>query len=220
MTGSTLDPLAQNVRRDDYVSMAAFARALLETGKSQDDVLRACYGVPFPDEALVIAELIAEDREPRGRYTNRPWKLLISIERGGPPAEPAAFIDEEERRVFVLDAALVPLMMLRSDYYDYGGSMLCYRLDELDAGRSTVFGLQRDLKDGSVAKPCGESLGAALLASAAARVTRLEAEYASPYNRGAGSVDEPEVNGARAGLERVEELIRRTAERKRPKLVP
>lgn len=220
MNESTLDRLAQHVRRDDYVSMATFARALVAAGKSQDDVLRDCYGVAFPDETFVIASLIAEDQAPGGHYTNRPWKLLVPIERGGPPAQPAPLMDGEERRVFVLDASLVPLMILHGDYYEYGGAMLCYRVDELAAGRSTIFGFQRDLNDGSVARHYGDSLAAVLLASAADRVTRLETEYASPNNRGAGSLDEPELEGGRANLKRVQELIRRVAERKRPKLVP
>jgi len=209
------------VRRDDYASMSARARALLEAGNSQDEVLRGCYGVPFPDETFAMAELIAEDKEPgNGLYTNRPWKLLIPLDRGGPPAEPTPLIDGDEKRVFGLDSSLVPLMVLYGEYYEYGGVMLCYRLEELEARRSTIFGFQSDLSDGAVAKRYGDSLAAVLHASFADSVRRLEKEYASPNNRGAGSLDKFELDGERKNLACVDELIRRVAERKRPKLVP
>ena len=200
--------------------MAAYARTLLEAGNSVHEVLRACYGVPFPDETFVLAQLIAENKEPDGLYTNRPWKLLIPLDRGGPPAAPAPLIDEDERRVFALDSSLVPLMVLSGDYYEFGGTMLCYRLEELAAGRSTILGFQADLKDGAVAKRYGDSLATVIHADAADTVRRLEKEYSSPYNQGAGSLDKYELDCAREDLACAAELIQRVVQYRRPKLVP
>lgn len=85
MNEPILERLAREVRHDDYASMAALARACAEAGKTADETLRACYGVTFPEETFAIASLIVEGREPGGRYTNRPWKLMIPLERGGRP---------------------------------------------------------------------------------------------------------------------------------------
>lgn len=159
--------------------MATFARRLLEAGKSQYEVLEACYGVPFPEETFALAELIAEGREPSALY------------------------------------------ILRGDFYEYAGVMLCYRLDDLAAGLSTIWGFQSDLMDdAAVAQQYGDSLAAVIHADCADTVRRVEKEYASPYNRGAGSLDKAELDGAREDLACAAELIRRTAERRRPRLVP
>lgn len=217
---SAVDEMGERPRRDDYVAMATFARRLHEEGKSPSDVLEACYGAPFPEETLALAELIAEHREPNALYRALPWGLLIPLERGGPPAE-LEHADDAIPRVFSLDPSLVPLLTLRGNFYEHAGVLLCYRLEDLAAERSTVWGFQRDLLDDfAVAKRYGDSLGTVIHAPCADTVRRLEAEYASPYNRGAGSLDRHELDGARNDLARAEELLRRTAERRRPKLVP
>ena len=64
---------------NDYASMAQLARSLLEAGKSNDEILRACYGVPFPAETLVLAEMMRDDAEPAGSFLTRPWALLTPL---------------------------------------------------------------------------------------------------------------------------------------------
>ena len=95
----------------------------------------------------------------------------------------------------------------------HGGQLLCYRREELAAGRSTIFGLPEALPDGCVAERSGDSLGEVLREHQEARVRSAEAEYASPSNRGAGSIDAEEVEGTRQGLVRVDDLLTLTAER-------
>jgi len=97
--------------------------------------------------------------------------------------------------------------------------MLCYKLDELAEGRATVWGLQSDLKPGTAAKKIGDSLATVILSNSQWHAERLEKELAGPYRGGEGSVDEGEVEQAREDVKAAEELIRRTAERRRPKLV-
>jgi hypothetical protein len=207
-----------SIDRNDYRAMAAHARSLLEAGKSQEDVLRSCYGVEFPAETFALAEMIAEGREPNVVYTNLPWNLLIPLDHGGPPGEPDDLMESQERRVSKLDPSLVPLLILYGNHYERGGAMLCYRLEELAAGRSTIFGFQRALPDG-VAKLYGDSLAAVIRASDADRLQRLENEFASPGNYGGGALDIHELEDARENLATADELIRRVAERRRPKLV-
>ncbi|MBL9017611.1 MAG: hypothetical protein JNL83_25705 [Myxococcales bacterium] len=199
--------------------MAARARALMESGARPDEVLHACYGVWFPEELFAFAELYAEDKEPNTRLVNRPFNLIVPLDRGGPPAAVDIF-DELERRVYQLDPTLVPLMHVYGDFYEHGGTMVSYRLSDLAEGRSTIWGLQGDLlDDAAVATRLGDSLGEVLRADAADRLQHLEAEWASPYNYGAGSLDKCELDEGRENLAACEELIRRTAERRRPRLV-
>jgi uncharacterized protein (TIGR02996 family) len=85
---------------------------------------------------------------------------------------------------------------------------LCYRLDELAAGRSTIIGVWQ-LDDRSlVSRPYGDSLTSVLLEHFADAARRRENEYESPYNYGAGSLDKPELEWAHECLGRAEELVR------------
>lgn len=196
---------------DDYASMARLARSMLEAGKSNEEILRACYGVPFPAEALVLAEMILDDAEPPVSFLTRPWALLTPLAQGGPRAE-AGLWDEYQQRITQLDPTLIGLVRL----YDggrHGGQLLCYRRAELAAGRPTIFGLPEELPDGSVAEREGDSLGLVLREHQEDRVRSAEAEYASPSNRGAGSIDAEEVEGTHQGLVRIDDLLTLTAER-------
>jgi hypothetical protein len=196
------------VSAEEYESMARLARSMLEEGRSNEEILRACYGVAFPVEALVIAEMILEDVEPHVSYLQRPWELLTPLSQGGP--RPANVLDEDQQRLKELDSNLIGLVRL---YGDGSRRLLCYRKEELAAGRSTVFALPEDLPAGCVAKQVGDSLGAVLREYHQRRVRAAEAEYASPGNRGAGSIDAEEVEGERQGLVRAEDLIALTADR-------
>lgn len=49
------------------------------SGRSNAEILRACYGVEFPVEVLVIAEMKLDDAEPQVDYLQRPWELLTPL---------------------------------------------------------------------------------------------------------------------------------------------
>jgi hypothetical protein len=211
---ASLDELKARARRDDFPSMGALARALQAAGKSHDELLHECYGVWFPVEALVLAELIGTDREPYGLYTNQPWNLLIPLEKGGPPNENDVW-DELEAQVVARDSRLLPLMKRSGEYWHWSGTLLCYRLDELAAGRSTVFGVPSDVKPDCEVKGLGDSLGAALREFFTDELRKEEAQTHSAYHRFEGDVE-----GAKEALARVDAFIAAVAERRRPKLVP
>lgn len=191
---------------NDYESMARLARSMLEAGKSNEEILRACYGVSFPAEALVFAELILDERAPDVDCMSLPWELLTPLETGGPPSERPSW-DRKPPRLAQLDPSLVALVRLYGDH-THGGNLICYRLDELAAGRSTVFGIPDDLPDDVVAERLGDSLGI-VLHQYFEDVVRTR-EWESSRDRTIGNDD---VEAAEEQLGRVEDLILMTTER-------
>lgn len=198
--------------RGDYPSMVRRARALYDDGLEPREVLRRCYGVDFPEEVFVIADDDPLDLDLGGDFTNQPWNLAVPPSRGGPVPEPDS-LDKTERRIFALDPDLVPLMRLLDADADHGGSIVCYRLSELEAGRSTIFGIWWRVEPGDQARRYGDSLLSVLHEYHADIHRRLAARLDELSNRGAGSVDAEEVDEAWTAVEQVEELQRAVAAR-------
>lgn len=207
MSDDELARLRAAASRDDYGSMSALARALHGRGVGARDVLRDCYGVRWPDELFAIAEAREQGRDPPMLYTNQPWNLAIPLDRGGPAAEAPA-IGKIERQVLAHDPALVPLVVLQDPDYRHGDSVVCYRLDELAAGRATAFGLRLFFPRHAAPERYGDSLVAVMRDHFGDAVRRLERELAGPRNRGAGSIDERDVAAARTWLAEVEDIAR------------
>jgi hypothetical protein len=201
--------LQREASRADYRSMARLARALHEAGQPARAVLRTCYGVDFPDELFAIADARAHARPPHVDFTNQPWELAIPLEHGGPALEPDG-MDDIEQRVLALDPQLLAVMALLDPDSAHGHSILCYRLDELAAGRSTVIGLRSFFYRDAVADPVryGDSLVTVMLEHFTEHARRRQRELDSPANRGAGALDERHASDARGGLARIEEIVR------------
>jgi len=212
-----LERLKREASRNDYRSMARLARALYESGETVRRVLRECYGVEFPEELLAIVDARARRRAPHAQFTNQPWRLAVPLGQGGPAPEPHG-LEVIEQRTFAVDPALVPLLVLRNPDSVHGNSLLCYRLDELAAGRSTVIGLRAFWYRDSVAipEPYGDSLVGVLHEHFAENAHRLERELDSPSNRGAGSIDPTYVSDAQGALARVEDIERQLAAARSP----
>jgi hypothetical protein len=206
MTVPGIAELMRAAARRDYDSMAALARALHGAGRAAPEVLRACYGVAFPDELFALAAARAADRAPPALYTNQPWKLAIPLTSGGPPPRSPA-IDELEQAALALDPDLIPLLILEGPDFVHGSALLCYRLSELRAGRATIIGLPRDVDGASPPRRHGDSLLGVLHEHFADAVRRLDKEFQGPYNRGAGALDEVELRGAHADLARIDALV-------------
>lgn len=158
----------------------------------------------------MIAEMNLDDAEPQVDYLQRPWELLTPLARGGP--REANVLDEAQQRITKLDPSLIALFRLY-DSPKHGEAYLCYRREELAAGRSTVFGLPDHLREGCVAERLGDSLGTVLCEYHEARVVAAEAEYESPRNGGAGSIDWGEVEHEHEYLALARDLVRVTADR-------
>ncbi|WP_189160522.1 hypothetical protein [Lentzea pudingi] len=142
---NAIERLRAEVSRADYASMARLARALHDEGLNPREVLRQCYRVEFPEEFFVIAEAGPFTLDLRVDFSNQPWELAVPLDRGGPAVSPDS-LHEIEQRIYVRDPDLVPLARLVNTDARHGDSVLCYRLDELGAGRATVFSIWREVE--------------------------------------------------------------------------
>jgi hypothetical protein len=183
--------------------MARLARALYETGLGPREVLRECYGVPFPDEFFLLAEkkpVLMFD------YTYQPWDLAVPLDRGGPAEDRT---DDLETDILARDGDLVPLGVCLNMYAGFGGLFLCYRLTELAAGRTTVFGVEYDLTPESPVTRCADSLIAGLHEHLTANAAWTESERRRTAGHSGGHVDDGDVRTARAFVADIEKLRRR-----------
>jgi hypothetical protein len=189
--------------------MARLARALYETGLDPREVLREHYGVEFPDEFFVISEA---DPDLLFDFTNQPWELALPLDRGGPPPTTDP-MDDLEREILARDPDLVPLGLCLNIDAGFGGLFLCYRLSELEAGRSTIFSVEYDVTPESQITRRADSLLAALHEHHTANATWQEGERRRTAGRSGGGVDDEDVRTARAFVADVEELRRQVAAR-------
>ncbi|KIF75641.1 hypothetical protein QR77_20535 [Streptomyces sp. 150FB] len=208
MTGEPLERLRSEASRDDYGSMARLARALYETGKDSQRVLLDCYGVEFPDEFFLIAETGPLTLGLPMDFTNLPWKLAVPLEKGGPSQTPNSR-GQFERKTYTVDRRLVPLARLYDPAARHGDSVICYHLDELGAGRTSIFGFKVGEGSASASARYGDSFLLVLQEHYADMHGRLERLLDLPSNRGAGAVDEEEVEEAWAFVEKIEGFQRR-----------
>jgi len=222
---ATLPTLRARASRGDYRSMGNLARALYATGLGPREVLAECFGVAFPEEFFVIADVGVADNLP-GDGTTLPWELAVPLERGGPMVRPRGMW-RAERRIFAADPDLVPLVALYSDWRvrggaersPHGGLIHCYRLTELAAGRGTVVGVpwnegEEDLADGDWhVTSSGDSLFTVLHEYLVSLHRMDESEFTHPGNRGAGSIDLADVEASREAVAEFEALRRRLDER-------
>ena len=212
MTGDAIGRLGAEASRGDYASMARLARALYEAGLGPREVLARCYGVDFPEEVFVLAEAGPLELHLAMEFTNQPWELAIPPARRGPAAEPDV-LDDLERRIFARDPDLVPLGLVIDTDSRWVEHVLCYRLVEVAAGRSTVFGTGSDLAPRDDVVRCGDSLLEVLHEVHVDALRGLERKWGHPSNRGSGSIELSDLTEARKLIERVEELQRTAAAR-------
>jgi len=212
VTGDAIARLRAGASRADYASMASLARALYDAGQGPPEVLRNCYGVDFPPEFFVIAEAGPMKLHLLFHFTNQPWELAVPPNRGGPTAVPD-WLDGIERKVFARDPDLVPLGLILDLHTRLLDRVLCYRLAELAAGRSAVFGIGREATAADTAEPLGDGLLAVLHEHHVDVLRWHEWKFGHPSNRGAGSIELSDVAEVRSLLERVEELQSEVASR-------
>lgn len=191
------------VPRTDYLAVSRLARALHERGAADREILRECYGVDFPDEFLLLARHHHEELE---LSATLPWRLAIPALLPAQARTDPEWLAEVEAQG--IDPGLVPLEFLR-----WGNRwLICYHLDELAAGRSTVLGL-RQLRHrpaffdpGAAPVVKAPSLLAALHAAETGRLDTREALYNDPANFGFGSVDDESVEEQRQAVARIEKI--------------
>jgi hypothetical protein len=190
-----------------YAAMAARAQTLYDQGRSARDVLHECYGVAFPDEIFAIAGSGFEAHGSTALLTDRPWRLLTRPV----PATPTG-VDKIEEAVVGHDPDLIPIAILTDDAGP-GEAMLCYRVTDLAAGATTVYGLPDavwgapDTVPDDVAR-YGDSLLAVLSEYFADAFDRLDREAGLPSNRGTGAIDNDTLDEARSLVDLVESIKR------------
>lgn len=204
---------------EDRPSAVRRAGELYARGAEPRDVLRACHGVDFPEEFLLIAESWTEVLWDLGEFDTLAWILAAPPVRDCPP-----FYEEEWAAVQEQYPRLLPLghlygaqvMERRAPGPSYGEAFLCYDLDELRDGRATVLGLRRGAAGTYRLTRFGDSLVEVLHGHVMDRHAQLDAQLDHSSNRGAGSVDREEVEEAWALVEAVRDLRRALAAREAP----
>lgn len=207
--GNELERLRVDAASREYPAMARLARALHENGLNTEQVLRECYGVHLPRELIVIADAGPYALDLLVMWTNQPWQLATPLGRGGPAAK-ADTIDPMERRFRELDPDLLPLLFLVRPGIDVTDDelVLCYRLTELAAGRSTVFGAHKETTDPDQVVRRGDSLLAVLHGHHTAYLDELREELAKSYRLEADFVDEDEIDEIVTLVEQLEDFQR------------
>jgi hypothetical protein len=179
MTEDDLQRLRAQSSPDDYTSMADLARALYSQGLSPREVVRECYGTDFPEEFFVLAAADPVSLDLMVTYTRLPWQVAVSLDRGGPAARPGA------------------LFLGVNHNLSHGGSVHCYSLTELRAGRTTIFGVWKDVESHNEVTRSGDSLLAVLREHHVQYVEWLEEMAWDPSNIRTDPVDEEVVDEVR-----------------------
>ncbi|MEV7867265.1 hypothetical protein AB0P17_14460 [Streptomyces sp. NPDC088124] len=188
-----------------YGPMARLARALYETGLSPEQVLRECYAVDFPREVFVIAAAAPYTLGLLAKWANQPWQLAVPLDRGG-PASRADPYEPKERRLNDLDPDLLPLVFLIRPGIDTEDDdlVLCYRVTELAAGRSTIYGVHEEAET-PAATPRDDSLLAGLHKHHTNYLRELEEESENTEGKGEYDLVHPEaLREARSLVDRIE----------------
>jgi hypothetical protein len=209
MTDSAVERLRARASRGDYTSITRLAKALYDRGLRARDVLRECYGADFPAEFFATAGERLSRPPLLATFTNLPWKLVAPGE-SSPPSAPS---EELEKRIFTRDPDLVPLVRLIGSRTTRERPVICYRLSELRAGRTTIFGIKATATARDPITQRGESVLDVLRTHHADVLQHMEWLLDQPWNRGFGPEDQKAVNEVRSLLERIEELQRQATSR-------
>jgi hypothetical protein len=222
VTEDPVDALRISSTRADYPSMARLARALYATGLGPSEVLHQCYGVEFPAEFwLLVPERLAKPHL-LATFTNQPWEMGVPPGQGGADLEPFEPTEDVEQELFARDPDLLPLMRLPTTRSTLANAVVCYRITELQAGSTAIFGTKMVIDWDPVMDPepdpdpeitrYGESLLDVLHGHHAEELHSLEESLDAPENRRFGAVSEKVVNEVRSLVERIETMRREVAD--------
>jgi hypothetical protein len=132
--------------RSDPHSLVIAAQRLYASGSSPSEVLKSIYGVDMPREAYLFRTRYIVERRPLSfNWLVNPWELMKLPEEGGPSRAHDPISYRIESRAFAQAPNLLPLVTTGFEEAEHGESLLCYDLDELRAGRTTIVGLEHEL---------------------------------------------------------------------------
>lgn len=194
--------------REDSDSVTKWGQRLRDEGKSTTEVMQAIYGVDLPAEAYALDRALVAGLDLPLVVTVHPWGLIDDSERD---------TDEDwsrdlEGRAFAQWPRFLPLLQLAAEDAVHGNHVIGYDLDELRAGKLTIFGYDEahPPEDGALAIE-GPSLLAVLHEWVADHHRMLDHQFRSPVNRGFGSISNVDVEEAAAQLRAIETLRREVA---------
>jgi len=209
--------MAKPELRADYESLTPWARQLYQEGKSTADVMRELYGVDLPAEAYAFDRACAGGLDLPLLRLMHPWELLAAAPEDA--AADLSDVDEDwssgqETNALARWPQFLPLMQLRADDATHGGHVIGYDLDELAAGKATIWGFPGEVPEARrELAVLGPSLLAVLHAWLADHHRMLEVQRSSPANRGFGSLTNEDVEQAADQLYAIEVLQREVAAR-------
>lgn len=199
--------------------MVALATALWHAGHDERGVLRGCYGVDFPDEFFMIVPEAMQpthfELDTECYFPDLPWKLVVPPAAGGIKPERGGEV-ELELTAMEFDSRLAPVLETTNGYVEHGDAVLCYRLDELAEGRSTVYGCERaydsergDYFVGTEFTRYGDSLLGVLHEYTSDEVRRLTYLSTAPWSWGSDAILDDDIEAARQRVTVVEDIQRR-----------
>lgn len=209
MKKEPLGQLRADASRGDYTSMSRLAQALYRDGFSPRMVVRECYGVDFPEEFFILSETGPYDLPFPMDFMNQPWKLATT----NGSLHGADSWEETEKAIFSRDPDLVPLVALLNPDAAHGDLVVCYRLGELEASRTTIYGIEEAVDPSDEIVHCGASLLTVMHEYQTDIYRNLDRQSRQPSNRDTGSVGNARVSEARSWLNYIEELQCRVASR-------
>lgn len=189
----------------DPEGAARRARELLEQGASPRAVIEACYGVAFPPELDVLAEVDWIEADLGLDPANMIWELICPLAFGGPDEE-EPIVHPPELRALTNDPGFVPVLFLMDADFAHGDHLVGYHRDALLEGRWDAFELPEDHADDQRAKRAGDHITDVMRAWVEDERRQIEARLQSPANRGTGSVTRRDLDEVDARLKTIAAL--------------
>jgi len=194
--------------RAESDSVTLWARRLHQEGKSTAEVMQAIYGVDLPAEAYALDRAYAGGLDlPLVRMVH-PWELMGDAAR----ESDEDWSREQEDQAFALWPRFLPLLQLAAEDAIHGNHVIGYDLEELRAGKPTIWGCDGDIPpEGGALVVVGPSLLAVLHEWLADHHRMLDQQLRSPANRGFGSIRDVDVSEVADQLRAIEALQREVA---------
>jgi hypothetical protein len=207
-----LDGTLQLESRSNFDSLVPWARRLLAEGKLIGEVMQAIYGVALPTEVHALDRAYARGFKLPLYRTFHPWELLALADPLHTERKPAPWEREQEEHAYTQNPSVLPLMSLQAADAVYDDYVLGYDLDELRKGNTVVLGHQGDIPpEGAKFEVIGTSLLGVMHEWMSDHLRMVEAQYKSPMNRGAGSIERRDVDRVAGMLKAIEQLQQEAA---------
>jgi hypothetical protein len=198
--------------RGNFDALIPWARRLLAEGKSTGEVMRAIYGVDLPAEVYAIDRAYARGLKLPLYQTYHPWELFTLADPSHEARRPAAWEREQEEHAYAQQPSFLPLLSLQAGDTTYDDHVLGYDLEELRKGNTVVVGHVGDIPvEGAKFEVLGTSLLDLMYDWMSEHLEMVTHQLKSPTNRGAGSLEQKDVDRVAGMLSEIEALRKEAA---------